>query len=200
MRLRLAALLLASLAAATPAGAAGLSGMGANIFGSYFNFAKPNLEDHPVSKISAGKLNVDLQRTKLRDVQKAFGGTIQQTSDATWLCYHTSDADSWFISNALGGQEFVMMVAVQVAGKSAPRDCEDAGEKFSTPVFNVPSLGAKTADLKAHFGAAGGSSKITYRADKPGGYADIAQYLGYQMKSGTVVGIGVGETSIPTTH
>ena len=62
--------------------------------------------------------------------------------------------------------------------------------------FNVPGIGAKAAEVKAQVGAAGGSSKITYRADKPGGYSDIAQYLGYMLTNGTVTGIGVGETSI----
>jgi hypothetical protein len=173
--------------------------MGANIFGNYFNFKKANLAEHPVTKITVGSVAVDLQRTRLRDLQKAFGGTIQQTSDATWLCYHAGDTNSWFISNALGGQEFVMMVAVEASSKT-PGDCEPAGDKFKPPVFNVPGLGAGSADLKAHFGAAGSGSKVSYRADKPGGYSDNAQYLGYSLRSGTVVGIGVGETSIPTAH
>jgi hypothetical protein len=81
-----------------------------------------------------------------------------------------------------------------------PGDCEAANEKFAPPVFNVPGLGAKTADIKAHFGAASGGNKISFRADRPGGYSDIAQYLGYVLKGGTVTGIGVGETSIETVH
>ena len=198
MRLKLAALLLASLAV-TPAYAAGLTGMGAAIYGNSFNFKKANLSEAPVNKITVGKVNVGLQTTKLKDVQKAFGGTIQQDGEATWLCYHAADTNSWFISNAFGGQEFVMMVAVE-ASSNTPRDCEAAGEKFAPPVFDVPGLGAKTADIKAHFGAASSGSKISFRADRPGGYSDIAQYLGYVLKGGTVTGIGVGETSIPTTH
>ena len=38
------------------------------------------------------------------------------------------------------------------------------------------------------------------RHDRAGGYADIAQYIGYVLKSGKVTGIGVGETSVPTAH
>jgi len=78
------------------------------------------------------------------------------------------------------------------------------GAATSVPALTVaaavgPGVGAKLADLKAHFGAASGS-KVSYRSDRPGGYSDIAQYLGYMLKGGTVTGIGVGETSIPTTH
>lgn len=198
MRVKFILSVFAVLAIATPAHAAGLTGMGQAIYGNTFNFKKANLEKAPVEKITAGKLNVGLQTTKLRDVQKAFGGTIQTTGEATWLCYHKDDTNSWFISNAFGGQEFVMMVAVE-ANTNMPGDCEEPNAKFSVPVFDVPGVGAKLAELKAHFGAASGS-KVSYRSDRPGGYSDIAQYLGYMLKGGTVTGIGVGETSIPTAH
>lgn len=198
MRVKFAGLLLAALALATPVEAAGLSGMGAAIYGNSFNFKKANLEKAPVNKITAGKVAIGLQTTKMKDIQKAFGGTIQSTGDATWLCYHAEDTNTWFISNAFGGQEFVMMVAVE-ANTKMPGDCQEPNAKFAPPVFDVPGVGAKLAELKAHFGAASGS-RIAYRADRPGGYSDIAQYLGYQLKGGTVSGIGVGETSIPTTH
>ncbi|MEQ1768861.1 MAG: hypothetical protein ABL879_03405 [Devosia sp.] len=200
LRRAFAAALLASVLAAGPAVAAGLTGMGANIHGNYFSFPKPNMDKHMVTSISVGKTKVNLSETRLADLRKAFGGTIRSGGGATWLCYTTGDASTWFISNALGGQEFVMMVALQPAGGSVPSDCEAAGPKFSTPKFNVPSLGAKTADLKAEFGVVPGTSKVTYRADVPGGYSDIAQYLGYAMKGGVVVGIGMGETSVVTTH
>lgn len=195
-RLAIAALI---CALAGSAAGAELSGMGANIFGNYFNFAKANLPQAPVSSIDVGGMSVKLQSTRLVDIQKRFGGTLQGDGGAaTWLCYHTGDANTWFVSNALGGQEFVMMVAVEASTKM-PRDCEPASEKFSVPSFGIPGIGASTAELKATFGAASGS-KIAYRNDRPGGYADIAQYIGYVVKGGKVVGIGVGETSVPTAH
>lgn len=199
MRVKLAGLvLLTALVLAPPAQAAGLSGMGAAIYGNTFSFKKANLQKAPVKKITVGKLNVGLQTTKMKDIQKAFGGTLQTSGEATWLCYHAADTNTWFISNAYGGQEFVMMVAVEISTKM-PSDCEEPNAKFAPPKFDVPGVGAKLADLKAHFGAASGS-KIAYRADRPGGYTDIAQYLGYMLKGGTVSAIGVGETSIPTSH
>jgi len=198
MRFRLATALLFVAAGVTTAGAAGLTGMGANIFGSYFNFEKANLTERPVSKIKVGKLSIELAKTQLSVLQKAFGGTIQQSESANWICYHSGDTNSWFISNALGGQEFVMMVAVETSTK-APAGCETS-ESFTLPEFGIPSLGAKSAEIKERFGMLAGSSKLAYRADRPGGYSDIAQYLGYVLKGGTVVGMGVGETSIPTEH
>jgi hypothetical protein len=198
MRLKLAVALIAAAATLSSAHAAGLTGMGANIFGSYFNFDKANLSDHPVKKITAGKLAIRLSETRLRDVQKAFGGTIAQGGGASWLCYYEGGTTNWFISNALGGQEFVMMVAVEATAKK-PAQC-DASDTFAALQFDVPALGAKSAELKAHFGALSGSGKVAYRADKPGGYSDVAQYLGYVLKGGVVAGMGVGETSIPTAH
>lgn len=201
MRLTFAALISALILAAAPVHAASLGGMGQAIFGNGFNFDKANLPKAPVSTIDAGELKVQLQRTKLKDVQKAFGGTIQTDGDgagrADWLCYGTEGANVWFISNALGGYEFVMMVAAE-AGKPS-KACDAAPADFTIPNFGIPGLGAATADLKATFGAASGN-KIAYRNDRAGGYADIAQYIGYVLKGGKVTGVGVGETSVPTAH
>lgn len=202
MRIGLVVAAFALAAFTTGASAGKLTGMGANIFGSYFNFNKTNLEKPAVSKVSVGGFNIELQHTRLVDLQKRFGGALQVSGEgsgaATWLCYHTEDANTWFISNALGGQEFVMMIAIEAAAK-APADCDSPTGRFALPEFGIPGLGAATADLKARFGMASGS-KIAYRSDRPGGYADIAQYIGYVIKGGKVAGIGVGETSIPTRH
>ncbi|ODT26244.1 MAG: hypothetical protein ABS35_11020 [Kaistia sp. SCN 65-12] len=188
--------------AAVPASAAGLDGMGQAIFGNSFNFSKANLEKAPVKAIGVGKLTVQLQRTKLKDVQKAFGGTIRREGDgagrADWLCYGAEGANVWFISNALGGYEFVMMVAAEAASKPS-KSCDAAPAGLTAPNFGIPGLGASTADLKATFGSASGS-KIAYRSDRPGGYSDIAQYIGYLIKGGKVAGIGIGETSVQTAH
>jgi hypothetical protein len=202
MRLSTAVLLATLVLGAAPATAASLGGMGKTIFGNSFNFARANIEKAPVKAIGVGKLNVQLQRTKLKDVQKAFGGTIQNEGDgagrADWLCYSTGGANVWFISNALGGFEFVMMVAAEAAKKPAA-GCDVAPATFAVPSFGIPGLGASTADLRATFGVASGG-KIAYRADRPGGYSDIAQYIGYVIKSGKVAGIGIGETSVQTAH
>lgn len=202
MRTRLAALLSTLVLCVAPASAASLGGMGGAIFGNGFNFAKANLEKAPVQAIDVGSLTVQLQRTKLKDVQKAFGGTIQREGDgsgrADWLCYGAEGANVWFISNALGGFEFVMMVAAEAASKPA-KSCDTPPADFAIPAFGIPGLGASTADLKATFGAASGN-KVAYRADRPGGYSDIAQYIGYVIKSGKVAGIGIGETSVQTAH
>lgn len=202
MRIQAAAAVLAlAILGATPVAAASLGGMGQAIFGNSFNFSKANLEKAPVKAITVGSLKVTLQRTRLKDVQKAFGGTIQSDGDgagrADWICYGAEGANVWFISNALGGYEFVMMVAAETGKPSAA--CDAAPEKFAIPDFGIPGLGAPVADLKATFGAASGS-KIAYRSDRPGGYSDIAQYIGYVLKGGKVAGIGVGETSVPTAH
>lgn len=202
MRIQAAAAVLAlAILGATPVAAASLGGMGQAIFGNSFNFSKANLEKAPVKAITVGSLKVTLQRTRLKDVQKAFGGTIQTDGDgagrADWICYGAEGANVWFISNALGGYEFVMMVAAETGKPSAA--CDAAPEKFAIPDFGIPGLGAPVADLKATFGAASGS-KIAYRSDRPGGYSDIAQYIGYVLKGGKVAGIGVGETSVPTAH
>src|SRR5690349_12941303 len=74
--------------------AGGLSGMGANLFGNYFKFGnKPNISEPKVHTITVGPMHMTLQHTRLQDIKKVFGGTIQsQGSDrslARWLCYQT---------------------------------------------------------------------------------------------------------------
>ena len=202
MRLKAAALLAALALGTLPATAAQRGGLGQMIFGNSFNFSKANIDTAPVKEIRVGKLGVTLQRTRLAEVQKAFGGTIQTDGEgggkAVWLCYAGEGANTWFISNALGGFEFVMMVAAESSTRPAG-GCDAAPAGFTAPDFGIPGLGAKSADLKATFGAASGS-KIAYRSDRPGGYSDIAQYIGYVLKGGKVAGLGVGETSVPTQH
>jgi hypothetical protein len=200
MRLAIAALAVLTLGMGAVS-AAELGGMGATIFGNSFNFKQANLPKAPVGSVKVGKLDVTLQRTKLKDIQKAFGGTLQTEGEggarADWICYTTDGANVWFIANALGGHEFVMMIAAE-AGKPA-KGCDAAPADFALPAFGIPSLGATTAELKETFGAASGN-KIAYRSDRPGGYSDIAQYIGYLIKGGKVSAIGIGETSVPTAH
>ena len=94
-----------------------------------------------------------------------------------------------------------MMVATQTALRAVrPATAMTRTPSFLFPISACPVLAPQSAELKAKFGF-GSGSKVTYRADRPaGGYADIAQYLGYVLKSGTVTGVAVGESSIPTTH
>ncbi|MDO8359726.1 MAG: hypothetical protein Q7T08_06765 [Devosia sp.] len=211
MRHRLAVLaLVAALGVAAPVQAAGLSGMGAALFGNTFNFGKPNLSKPMVKTITVGSMKMELQHTKLTDIRKAFGGTIQTQGEnktlVSWLCYQTDGSKdpataTWFISNILGGGEFVMIVAVQAANLAKmPGDCEAASPKFAAPNLGIPGVGATLAELKAAFGAARGN-KIAYRADEPGadalGTAMNAQYIGYMLSGGKVTGYGAGETSVP---
>lgn len=218
MRFLISVLALAAAAAMGPASAsaAGLTGMGKAIFGNdTFRFTRANLDAPPVGAIRVGSLRVELQHTRLADVRKAFGGTIQQQAygngDATWLCYATDGtagqaANVWFISNILGGNEFVMMVAAAAADPKRPApDCEPAPARFALPDFGIPSLGASTSDLKAKFGGASASSgAISYRADEPArdalGTALNVQYIGYLVAKGQVTAVGIGEGSAPEAH
>jgi hypothetical protein len=215
MRFLIGAFALLAIAATgtTTVSAAGLSGIGKAIFGNEsFRFTRANLKAPPVGTIKAGGLRIELQRTRLADLKKAFGGTIRQQSygngDATWLCYTTDGtsgpaANVWFISNILGGNEFVMMVAAGLADPRRPAsDCDPAPAKFSPPDFGIPTLGATTAELKAALGSASSSGgAISYRADEPAkdalGTALNVQYIGYLVARGQVTGVGVGEGSAP---
>ena len=188
-----------------------LDGLGANLFGnSFFHFGTPNLKSPAVSAIIVGRARIELQHSKLADIQRVFGGTIQQEGDGTglarWLCYVTdagngAGAKVWFMSNSLGGGEFIMMVATQAVPRQLAGGCDAAPDGFAIPQMGIPTLGATIADLKAHFGSAslGSHGDVSYRSDRPArdglGTATDAQYLGYVVSHGVVTGVGVGETS-----
>jgi hypothetical protein len=208
MTIRLSALVIAALAAmaAEPAmaDAGHLGGMGGALFGdSFFHFSKQNLKTFPVSTIRAGRLRVELQRTRLSEVQRAFGGTIYEQGSgmraARWLCYEGPEASTWFMSNIEGGNEFVMMVATEAGG--ADGSCDRAPADLGVPDFGIPGLGASLDQLKAHFGSAvvGSHSAVSYRVDRPArdglGTAYDAEYVGYIMRGGRVAAVGVGETT-----
>jgi hypothetical protein len=198
--------MLVAVSASAALAAGGLSGMGANIYSStFFNFSRVNLKAVPVKAITVGKLRIELQHTRLADLKKVYGGTIRQQGEAYWLCYHKDggkgqSANSWFISNTLGGYEFIMMVATQAADR-AGADCDTAPASFGVPQFGIPGLGASSAQIKAALGAAPSGGRGGFRADEPGadglGTATNAQYIGYMMSGGRVTGLGVGETSTP---
>jgi hypothetical protein len=201
----LTSLLAGPALAAAPAGTPGrLGGMGANLFGnSFFHFGSPNLKGFPVSVVRAGKVRIDLQHTKLTDVQRAYGGTIYEEGQgnglARWLCYQGPQATTWFMTNSLGGGEFIMMVAS--AAGAASGSCDTAPAGMGLPDYGIPGIGASTAQLTAKFGSAplGGHSDVSYRADRPArdglGTANDAQYIGYVVRGGTVTAVGVGETT-----
>jgi hypothetical protein len=212
MRLALAATsLVAALVLAAPVQAAGLSGMGANLFGNYFHFGTPNLKKAPVKAITAGGMHMELQHTQLSAIKKQFGGQIRSQGSgngiANWLCYHTDKgqpSNTWFISNALGGGDFMMIVAVEAAREGdVPGDCDAAPAKFTAPNLGIPGLGASSPELKAAFGAVSGS-KLAYRADAPAadalGTANTAQYIGYLLSGGRVSAYGAGETAVNAVH
>ena len=205
--MRRAALFIAALACLAAGGPAQaepgrLTGMGANLFGnSFFHFGAPNLKGFPVSSVSFGKVRIQLQRTRLSDIQRAYGGTIYEEGQgmgvARWLCYQGPQASTWFMSNMLGGGEFVMMVASQVGPAGGSCDQKDV----PLPQMGIPGLGSSLSDLKAKFGVppVGSHSDVSYRSDRPAkdglGTANDAQYIGYVVRGSSVTGVGVGETT-----
>jgi hypothetical protein len=206
--MRRSALVIATLACLTAGPAAAepgrLGGMGADLFGdSFFHFNVQNLKTFPISSIRAGRFGIELQRTRLSELQRAFGGTIYQEGSgmgaASWLCYEGPQATTWFMSNVEGGDDFVMMVATAEGG--ADGSCDRAPAGFTPPEMGIPSLGASLAELKAHFGSAtvGSHSDVSYRVDRPArdglGTADDVQYVGYIVRGGAVVAVGAGETT-----
>jgi hypothetical protein len=85
--MRRSAVLIAMLASALTIGAAQadpghLGGLGASLFGdSFFHFSAQNLKSFPISSIRAGRVRIELQHTRLTEVQRAYGGKIYEQGE-----------------------------------------------------------------------------------------------------------------------
>jgi hypothetical protein len=59
---------------------------------------------------------------------------------ADWLCYRRAATNVWFMSNALGGYEFVMMVAAEAGASRRPTAMRHP-DKFAAPISASPASG-----------------------------------------------------------
>jgi hypothetical protein len=72
---------------------------------------QPTISKEMITKLRVAKMQVILEETPLKDVQKSLGGTIGSRGDASealqWLCFHGSDAKGrwalWLESSEMGG-------------------------------------------------------------------------------------------------
>ena len=97
--------------------------------------------------------------------------------------------------------EAVRRAGGDVIAEAALVDRSSGKADLGIPDYGIPGLGASLDQLKAHFGSAtvGSHSDVSYRVDRPArdglGTADDAQYVGYIVRGGRVVGVGAGETT-----
>ena len=160
------------------------------------------LPTRPVSTVAAGNLAVTLERTRLEDVQAAFGGTIQNDGEdgngVTWLCYAASDATLWF--SAFGGDGTVSQVTSEAdTSHAATSGCSQAPAGLTTIDYGIPALGAPLADITVKFGKVDDdvglysySSTVT-SPESPD--FRIFQYLIVIAPAGTISGITVGQST-----
>ncbi|MDB5531365.1 MAG: hypothetical protein JWR51_4468 [Devosia sp.] len=160
------------------------------------------LPAQPVSTITAGKLTVTLEKTRLEDVQVAFGGTIQNDGEAgngiTWLCYAAADATLWF--SAFTGDGTVSQVTSEAdTTHAATSGCSQAPAALTVIDYGIPGLGAPLADFTAKFGKVEDdvglysySSEVT--APESADFR-IFQYVIVIAPAGTISGITVGQAT-----
>ena len=160
------------------------------------------LPTQPVSTIAAGKLTVTLEKTRLEEVQAAFGGMVQDDGEAgngiTWLCYAAADATLWF--SAFTGDGTVSQVTSDAdTAHAASSGCSRAPAGLTTIDYGILGLGAPLAGITTRFGTVEDdvglysySSKVT-SPESPD--FQIFQYVVVTAPAGRISGITVGQTT-----
>ena len=160
------------------------------------------LPDQSISTIAAGDLTVTLEKTRLEELQSAFGGTVHHDEDAgngvTWLCYVTEDATLWF--SAYGDKTTVSQVASEAdTSHAATSGCSRAPIGLATLDYGIAGLGAPLMDLTVKFGTEADdvglySYSSTATSPKSRDF-QTSQYVIVAAPTGTITGIAVGQAT-----
>lgn len=159
-------------------------------------------------------LPIEAEKTRLEDIQKRFGGSLHAHDAAagtvTWLCFAKRAAATarawtvWFASSTAGSEPHghpVTLIAVQEINAGASDGCAATPSGSSLPTFDVPSLGSRAVNLKAHFGQLPYDrvGNVYYDSVRPlddGSDKSVYQRLGYIVtKRGMVTGVAVTQTT-----
>jgi hypothetical protein len=161
-----------------------------------------------------GAMSLVFEKTRLDDLQKAFGGTLHAQGDAgngvTWLCFTqhaATKADTpktvWFTStNEMADTGYTLsMVVVQNVDAAKVSGCATAPAALSFPSFGVPALGVSLNDLKQKFGSArrDRQGNVYFNSTRPtndGSGMSIYQSAGYFVnKKGVVTGFALSQVT-----
>lgn len=159
----------------------------------------------------AGSLKIVLEKTRLFDVQHAFGGTIQHEGDAggssEWLCYagpdaHGAPAVFWFLSGEMGGAEESILSLAQQPNPDGkvPDGCSAAPNDLKTIDVGVPAVGATLRDVISHFGPAkpDANGNFHYAASYPSSSLKdftVTQTLVYTAKQNAITGVAITQVT-----
>ena len=124
----------------------------------------PELSLNFGSGIRFGSISIDLESTRLENIQSRFGGALHTHGAAvgqvTWLCYmiHApagKRSTIWFITSSPGSgpdAHLIGLIALQQVDASKSDGCTALPAGTATLTLGVPSLGTTPAELKRHFG------------------------------------------------
>ena len=113
-----------------------------------------------ITKLRVAKVQVILEETPLKDVQKNTGGTIGSRGDASealqWLCFHGSDAKGrwalWLESSEMGGGNVDGFAWQRISQKATlDRRCRTQAVEIELPV--QLAIGITESEVRANLGA-----------------------------------------------
>lgn len=200
--------------APAPEAAPKLSNFADLVFDGFVGENAPELSADFAAGLTLGTLPLQLEKTRLSDIEAAFGGQQHSQGDpangATWLCY-TQHARTkldtpktvWFIADdktAAPGQTLTLIVVEDVdAGKVS--GCLTAPKTFTWPAFGVPTIGATLPDIEAKLGPSpkDRQGNVYYTSTRPlsdGSGKSVYQTLGYVLnRKGAVLGLSLSQVT-----
>jgi hypothetical protein len=113
-----------------------------------------------ITSLRVAKMQVILEETPLKDVQKTLGGTIGSRGDASeslqWLCFHGSDAKGrwalWLESSEMGGGDVDGFAWQRIAGKATlDRRCRAHPVEVELPI--QLAIGIAESEVRKNLGA-----------------------------------------------
>lgn len=156
---------------------------------------------------------IELEKTRLEDIQSRFGGALHShgaaSGETTWLCYTASPAPQakrstiWLIATSVASgvaSHPLGILAIQQVDAGATDGCAPLPKNAGGLMLGVPALGATPAQLKAQFGQLPYDKlrNIYYDSARsasgmPG--KSVYQRLAYVVAKGVVVGVAIAQTT-----
>lgn len=176
--------------------------------------ATPDKTQALFGAVTAGSMKIDMEKTTLDDVEKAFGGKMQDEGDAGdssyWVCYAGPDAGGapslfWFTSGEMGGSDHGILTVAQQPnpGAKTPEGCSPAPAALTGIDFGVPAIGVALGDVTAKFGNAKPDrhGQFNYSASFPAVDPALKDFvtqrsLGYSAKDGKIAGIVISQNTV----
>lgn len=169
-----------------------MEGFGANYYQDESSVPSYNTNLDLAPQVIVGGSLFVMEFSRLADITKITGVTVNQGEKASWLCLTSKDINYWFISDNEMGQGYLTSLAVARTGQQ--KDCSSYNGDLGVTVRGVPLLNASLENLSTTFPNKPDGNIIQYCNDTKS-YGDFTQMncLQYYLENNNVEGIFISQ-------